>query len=228
MSLSIVIPTLNEASELAALLASLKPMQDAGARILIADGGSTDGTVAEAMGLVEVVNAPRGRARQMNQGAACTEGDWLLFLHADTRLPGDAPALMEAVERSAAAQWGFFPVRLSGGSLLLRLVEQTMNWRSRYSRIATGDQAIFIRRRLFEDLGGFSDIPLMEDIELCKRLKKRAHPVIFNRSVVTSSRRWEQKGILCTIFTMWALRAAYACGAKPGWLVKYYYKRAAK
>lgn len=227
MTLSIIIPTLNEADEIKSLLESLSPMKDAGARIIVADGGSEDDTVAAVGDLAELVRAPRGRGRQMNAGAMSAGGDWLLFLHADTRLPADAAAIIEAVRRTADAQWGFFPVRLSGQISLLRLVEKGMNWRSRLSRVATGDQAIFIRRSLFDRLGGFANIPIMEDVEICKRLRRHARPVIPNRPVVTSSRRWEAQGVLRTVITMWALRMAYSCGVKPAWLVKRYYRNPA-
>lgn len=227
MTLSIIIPTLNEADEIKSLLESLSPMRDAGARIVVADGGSEDDTVAAVGDLAELVRAPRGRGRQLNAGAMSAGGDWLLFLHADTRLPADAAAIIEAVRRTADAQWGFFPVRLSGQNFLLRLVEKGMNWRSRLSRVATGDQAIFMRRSLFDRLGGFANIPIMEDVEICKRLRRHGRPIIPNRPVVTSSRRWEAQGVLRTIITMWALRMAYSCGAKPAWLVKRYYRNPA-
>jgi rSAM/selenodomain-associated transferase 2 len=226
LSLSIVIPTLNEASEIADLLKSLAGLRAAGVQIIVADGGSLDETRDKARDLAEVIGAPRGRARQMNAGAARARGEWLLFLHADTRLPGDAVGLLHSIGRCERAQWGYFPVRLTGHGILLRIIERMISWRSRVSCIGTGDQALFVRRSTFDAVGGFADIPLMEDIALCKQLRKMARPVIPNRHVTTSSRRWEEKGVLPTVLTMWALRAAYACGVSPQRLVRLYYGKA--
>lgn len=224
LSLTIVIPTLNEADQMEALLASLGELRQAGAEIVLADGGSHDGTLVFVDESTKLIHAPRGRARQMNAGAATAEGNWLLFLHADTRLPPRVVAMLNAVMGGVEVNWGFFPIQLTGQASLLRWVEKGINWRSRWSCVATGDQAILVRRRFFEELGGFADISLMEDIELCKRMRKRARPLVFKEPVMTSSRRWEEKGILKTIATMWILRAAYACGFKPAWLAKFYYK----
>lgn len=224
LSLSIVIPTLNEAGQIDGLLRSLQSLQEAGAEIVVSDGGSTDDTIAKVAAKATVVSAAKGRARQMNAGAAQASGEWLLFLHADTRLPPDAVAILACVSRCREVCWGFFPVKLSGGQIGLRIVERMMNWRSRFTCVATGDQALFVRRSLFNHLGGFSDIPLMEDVDLSRQLKRCSRPVIPNRKVVTSSRRWEEKGLVKTVLTMWYLRAAYACGASPAWLAKLYYK----
>jgi len=224
LSLSIVVPTLNEADHMEPLLTGLAALREAGAEIILADGGSDDGTADLADNSIRVLHAPRGRARQMNTGAATAQGDWLLFLHADTRLPSAVEEMLRKAMADGGPDWGFFPVRLTGKAPLLRWIEKGINWRSRWSRIATGDQAVFIRKSRFEALGGFADIPLMEDIEFCKRLKQNgAQPLIFGQPVTTSSRRWEERGILLTIVSMWALRAAYACGAPPRWLVKFYY-----
>lgn len=228
LSLSIVVPTLNEADHMNSLPMALTALRRAGAEVILADGGSGDGTPDLVDSATRVLRAPSGRARQMNAGAAVAQGEWLLFLHADTRLPAAVEEMLPELMASGEADWGFFPVQLTGGAPLLRWVEKGINWRSRWSRIATGDQAIFIRKSRFEALGGFADIPLMEDIELCKRLKQGGtRPIIFGQPVTTSSRRWEEKGILRTIVSMWALRAAYACGAPPGWLVKFYYPSSA-
>jgi rSAM/selenodomain-associated transferase 2 len=145
----------------------------------------------------------------------------LIFLHADTRLPPDAPALIhEAL--AAGARWGRFDVRLSGARLLLRVVECMMNWRSRLSGIATGDQAIFVRRDLFRQLGGFADIALMEDVEFSRRAKRLAPPACLRACVETSSRRWEQRGVLRTVLLMMRLRLAYFLGADPRELARRY------
>jgi rSAM/selenodomain-associated transferase 2 len=224
MLLSVVIPTLNEAQRIGDLLADLAALRAAGGEIVVADGGSTDPTVAHAASAADrIVTAPRGRAAQMNAGAEVARGDVLWFLHADTRVPqGAAEALMGASGRGAL--WGRFDVRLSGRHPLLRLVERGMNWRSRLSGIATGDQGIFVQRDLFARIGGFADLPLMEDVELTKRLRRQSHPACLHPAIVTSSRRWEERGVVRTILLMWRLRLAYALGADPQRLAQRYAK----
>ncbi len=220
--LSIIIPVLNEAGEIAALLPHWQELAEAGAEITLVDGGSTDATAAmvQAAGF-SVMEAPRGRARQMNAGAARASGELLLFLHADTRLPAGALELvLEALATGGC--WGRFDVALSGGAPLLHLVGTLMNLRSRLSGIATGDQAIFMTREIFNRIGGFPDQPLMEDVELSARLRRVAPPVCLGARVVTSSRRWQRHGIWHTILTMWGLRLAYACGVPSSRLVRYY------
>ena len=170
---------------------------------------------------VRVLESERGRARQMNVGASVARADVILFLHADTALPSDAlDAVRQAI--AAGALWGFFRVRLAGRHPLLRIVERLMNWRSRLTAIATGDQAIFVRRDVFRVLGGFAPIELMEDIELCARLKTFGRPTCLASTVVTSSRRWETRGVLRTIVQMWMLRALYALGVSPRRLARWY------
>lgn len=223
MRLSVVIPVLNEAVAIGATLRALQVLQSRGHEMIVVDGGSEDETVAIARKNADrVIQAPRGRARQMNAGAAAATGDVVLFLHADTVLGPYADRAIESALKSRAAAWGRFDVRLSGTHLLLRLVERMMNWRSRLTGIATGDQAIFVRRDVFEASGGYLDIPLMEDVALCKRLKAYGRPVTLRERVVTSSRRWEQHGVLRTIVLMWWLRLAYALGADPHSLVRHY------
>jgi rSAM/selenodomain-associated transferase 2 len=183
--------------------------------LIVVDGGSGDGTVELARPAADrLLDAPRGRATQMNAGAEASRGEVLLFLHADTTLPPAADDLIRSAIAAGAA-WGRFDVRIDGRQPLLRVVERMMNWRSRWSGIATGDQAIFVRRDLFERVGGYPELPLMEDIALSKRLKRFAPPACLRQRVITSGRRWEKHGVLRTILLMWRLRASYFLGADP-------------
>jgi len=218
-SLSVVVPVLNEFEQIADCLASLAPLRQSGVEIILVDGGSTDGTVELATSQVDqLICSSMGRALQMNAGAARSSAEYLLFLHVDTRLPeGFTYHWLEG------ASWGFFPVRLSGKHWLLRVVEQAMSWRSRLSGIATGDQALFVRRDLFEQLDGFPDISLMEDVAFSRELKRVAKPTVLGAPVVTSSRRWEQRGIFKTVLQMWCFRLAYAVGVSPQFLLRRYY-----
>ena len=210
---SFVIPVLDEAPRLPGLLAALRQRFPA-AELVVVDGGSRDGSVAAALPAADLVLlGERGRAAQMNLGGRAATGDWLLFLHADT-LPEFTAGALRA-ELAGAAVWGFCRVRLSGRAPLLRVVERAMNLRSRWTRIATGDQLLFLRRTLFEHCGGFAPIALMDDIELSRRLRSVGVPAGARLRVCTSSRRWEQRGILRTVALMWWLRLRYACGAPP-------------
>jgi rSAM/selenodomain-associated transferase 2 len=214
--LSIIIPCLNEAEGIAGTLAALEPVRRRGAEVIVVDGASDDGTAERAAPLADVVfAAPRGRASQMNAGADRARGEILLFLHADTLLPEAADALIIDGLKRARRSWGHFDVRIDGRHPLLRAVERLMNARSRLTGIATGDQAIFVTRTLFTATGGFPDIPLMEDIELSKRLKRFGAPLCLNHRIVTSGRRWQKRGVLRTILLMWGLRLAYSLGADP-------------
>ncbi|SFR78450.1 transferase 2, rSAM/selenodomain-associated [Marinobacter daqiaonensis] len=221
-AISIVIPVLNEASTIAQTLAGLSTLRAQGVEVIVVDGGSEDDTAALAGPLCDRVTISEpGRARQMNAGAALARGDILLFLHADTRLPHEAG---EALDRfvSSDRQWGRFDVRLSGRRAIFRVIETLMSLRSRLTGIATGDQAIFVRRSLFENMGGFPEIPLMEDVELCGRLRRVSRPFCIQYPVVTDSRRWERHGPWRTIGLMWRLRWQYWRGADPRELVKAY------
>jgi rSAM/selenodomain-associated transferase 2 len=221
--LSIVVPTLNEAERIVGCLQALRTYRKRGVELIVADGGSTDSTVVLAKPWADrVLVGPRGRAKQMNLGASTASGDALLFLHADTRLPPDAPAALEAALANAQVSWGRFDVLIDGASPLLKLVAALMNLRSRASGIATGDQAIFVRRELFQRVGGFPDQPLMEDIELSKRLRKLSRPACLRQRVTTSGRRWEQHGVLRTIVLMWMLRALYWIGLPAERLARMY------
>ena len=221
-SLSIVIPTLNEAAGIEATLKALQPLRARGVEVVLADGGSGDTTVAVARPWVDtVVDAPRGRALQMNAGAARSRADALMFLHADTRLPplGDVLALQSLAE---GACWGRFDVRIEGRPRMLRVVAALMNLRSRLSGIATGDQAIFVTRAAFERVGGFPAQPLMEDIEISRQLKRLGRPACLRARVCTSGRRWEQRGVWRTIVLMWRLRWRYWRGEPAARLAEAY------
>jgi rSAM/selenodomain-associated transferase 2 len=220
--LSIVMPVLDEAAQIVARLQALQALRAQGVELLVVDGGSADGTAALAAPLADrVLLAPRGRAAQMNAGAAASTGEVLLFLHVDTALPADArQAMLDAM--AAGAQWGRFDVRIAGRHPLLRVVAAMMNWRSRLSGIATGDQAIFVRRELFQNVGGYPELPLMEDIALSAALKRSAAPACLRQTVVTSGRRWETHGVLRTMLLMWWLRAAFYFGADPARLALRY------
>jgi len=222
MRLSVVIPALNEATQISALLADLAPARAAGRELVLVDGGSTDGTAALAAPAVDrVLQAPRGRSAQMNAGAKVATGDVLWFLHADTRLPPEASeVLLDACRQGAT--WGRFDVCLSGRLPVLRLVERAMNLRSRLTGIATGDQGIFVTRAAFASIGGFPEIPLMEDIAISKALRRQAKPACLDTRILTSSRRWEERGAIRTILLMWRLRLAYALGADPTGLARRY------
>jgi len=221
--ISIIIPTLNEARMIPGTLFVLQPLRRSGHEVIVVDGGSHDGTGGIAQPLSDqFIRSPRGRARQLNAGARIAKGDILLFLHADTLLPESADLLILDGLETSRRNWGHFDVRLSGRHPLLRAVEYLMNWRSRLTGIATGDQAIFVKKELFERVGGFPEIELMEDIALSKTLKRYGPALCLSQGVVTSSRRWERNGILRTIFLMWRLRLVYALGADPGRLAKLY------
>jgi rSAM/selenodomain-associated transferase 2 len=216
VKLSIVIPTLNEAEGIEAQLSSLASLRDRAAEIIVADGGSEDRTadLARAAG-VQVIIAPRGRGSQMNAGAAAASGKVLLFLHADTRLPAGADRLIQTALADTRHAWGRFDVRIDGRRALLALVSRMMNLRSRLTGIATGDQAIFVTREIFLEVGGYPDIALMEDLVLSRALRRRSRPACLTAKVVTSARRWEANGPLRTIFAMWRLRFAFVLGTNP-------------
>lgn len=226
-SLSIIVPVLNEADRIQAHLSALKLWRMQGAQIIVVDGGSVDATVESATPLADrVITAPRGRASQMNAGAQLAAGSWLLFLHADTALPGLTLAdWLHSVQQHYQHRnqgWGRFDVRLSGERAVFRMIEFFMNQRSRLTAIATGDQGIFVRREWFNRIGGFPDIELMEDVALSKRLRRLSAPYCLHDRVTTSSRRWEENGVTRTILLMWALRLAYFIGVPPRHLLALY------
>jgi rSAM/selenodomain-associated transferase 2 len=220
--LSIIVPTLDEAGTIAATLRRLQPLRARGAEVVVVDGGSADATAQIAAPLADrVAQAPRGRASQMNAGARLASADVLLFLHADTALPPEADRLV-AQALGAGRAWGRFDVAIEGSHPLLPLIAGLMNRRSRLTGIATGDQAIFATRAAFEAAGGYPDIPLMEDIALCRRLKRLSRPACVDAPVTTSGRRWEARGVLRTTLLMWRLRLAFFLGADPARLARRY------
>ena len=218
--LSIVVPALNEAAGIRQALEALAPLRRRGHEVIVADGGSSDGTAALAAPLCDrLVAAPRGRAVQMNAGARAASGDALLFLHADTRLPDHADQLV--LDALRASSWGRFDVEIEARHPLLRVVAGAMNLRSRLTGLATGDQAMFVRRA---DFPGFPEIALMEDVALSKAMRRRARPACLRARVLTSGRRWEARGVLRTIVLMWRLRLLYFLGARPDDLARRYYR----
>ncbi|MBX2807194.1 MAG: TIGR04283 family arsenosugar biosynthesis glycosyltransferase [Cellvibrionaceae bacterium] len=225
--LSIIIPVLNEAAIVEQQLSALRQQLCQAVEIIIVDGGSTDNTVSLAKPYADrlLTTHSRGRAAQMNTGAQCASAEILLFMHIDTVLPACVECLLQAVK---PWQWGFFRVRLSGCRWPLRIIEYMMNLRSGISRVATGDQCLFMGKDLFEQQHGFAAIPLMEDVEISKRLRAYAKPMMIRQPVITSSRRWEECGIWRTTLLMWRLRWDYFCGVDPQALVTRYYADAKK
>ena len=221
--LSIIIPALNEAAGIGTTLAALAQMRERGAEVIVVDGGSSDDTIARAQPLADrVLAAPRGRAAQMNAGAAAATGDVLLFLHADSRLPADADRLILASVGAAAEAWGRFDVAIEGRHPLLPVIACFMNRRSRLTGIATGDQGLFVTRALFAAAGGYPPIALMEDVALSQALRARGAPRCLRERIVTSGRRWERHGVWRTMALMWRLRWAYWRGADPALLARRY------
>jgi len=216
VSISIIIPCLNEAGGIAGSLEALQPLRRRGTEVIVVDGGSSDDSVALASPLADrILTAPRGRASQMNTGAAVARGNVLLFLHADCVLPAGADhSIIEGLAASGR-QWGRFDVRLEGANPLLHVIAFMMNWRSRLTSIATGDQGLFMTRELFAAAGGFPAIALMEDIALSRILKSHGAPLCLRERIIASGRRWERHGVLRTILLMWRLRLAYFLGATP-------------
>lgn len=222
MTLSIVMPVLNEAAGIQAALAALQPYRARGVEVIVADGGSNDDTVDLAGPLCDLVmSAPRGRASQMNAGADVARGEVLLFLHADTLLPADADRLILGGLARTGGSWGRFDVRFDEGGLLA-LVAFTMNWRSRTTGIATGDQAMFMTRAAYDAAAGFPSIALMEDVAMSARLKRIGRSLCLSAQVTTSGARWRKYGLVRTILLMWRLRLAFYFGADPAKLARIY------
>lgn len=226
LTIAIILPVLNEEAHIVAGLNLLQPLRQQGCSLIVVDGGSQDQTVALAEPLADlIIVSAKGRAAQMNAGAALGNSDILWFLHADSLPPADAATLIRNALSDPNQCWGRFDVRLSGQHPLLRIVETLMNVRSRWTGIATGDQGIFMLRKLFERVGGYPAITLMEDIAISRLLKRHSWPVCLRQRLQTSSRRWERDGILRTIVLMWRLRLAYFLGVDPDQLARIYYRQ---
>ncbi len=216
---SVVIPVLNDQSALEVLLRSLTPFQEL--EIVVVDGGSNEGSIYERQQSVRLLRTERGRAIQLSAGVASTQRPWLWFLHADSVVTG---TVVEALQLAlGGAQWGRFDITLSRDTPWFRLIAAAMNNRSAMTSICTGDQGIFVRRALLERIGGIPDQPLMEDIELSKRLRRIAKPTRIRTVLGTSSRRWENDGTVRTILLMWELRLRYFFGMSPEVLAARYY-----
>jgi rSAM/selenodomain-associated transferase 2 len=223
LRLSIIVPVLDEAAGIADNLAQLTGLRRAGCEVIVVDGGSGDDTTGRAAPWCDrLISAPRGRAAQMNAGAAVARTGLLLFLHADTRLPPGALDAIEAATRDRSLAWGRFDVTLDSRRGSLRMVGAMMSLRSRLTGIATGDQALFMTRGAFEAVGGFPPIALMEDVAISGALKRLARPHCLRLRVTTSARRWETRGVIATIVLMWRLRLAYFLGAAPEGLARRY------
>ncbi len=224
MDVSIIIPTLNEAQAIKNCLLPLQPLRQQNCEIIIVDGGSSDITKTIAQPLADVfISAAKGRSSQMNAGADRARHPVLLFLHADTYLPVQALKQITAALENGF-DWGRFDIRLTGTHPMLTIIALMMNWRSRLTGIATGDQAIFIRKNTFNQIGQYPDIALMEDIALCKQLKKSTPPFCINTKVTSSGRRWEHHGMIKTILLMWWLRAGFFLGFAPKLLATLYFR----
>lgn len=222
--ISIIVPTLNEAGQIGSMLSKLQPLRERGHEVIVADGGSRDKTISEAKPFADrVLDAPRGRASQLACGAKVSGHPVLWFVHADTWIPKNADHLV--IEALRNAVWGRFDVRLSGRDCHpgLSIVERFMNRRSRLTGIATGDQGIFVTRAAFDAIGGMPSLPLMEDVELSRRLKVLGRPACIREPLITSSRRWEQHGVFRTVAFMWLLRGAYGIGIPPNILARFYH-----
>ena len=220
---SVIIPALNEADCLTDALERLQTARGRGHEVILADGGSADATRERAQGRVDqILECDPGRGRQMNRGAEVATGGVYVFLHADTLLSSDFDRTLDNLFVSEN-DWGRFDIKLSGDQPVFRCVETMMNIRSRLTGIATGDQAIFAGRQIFQEVKGYAELPLMEDLELTARLKKRSPPVCVAEKVISSSRRWEKNGALKTILLMWKLRLRYALGHDPKALARQYH-----
>ena len=222
--ISFIIPVLNDRMSLDTLLPQLQTYREKGHELLLVDGGSNDGSVSSATALVDrILMTGPGRARQMNLGAENAKHEILHFVHADSKLPDNLDSLIQKPMQNPTRLWGRFDVSLDESGFVYAMIAFMMNLRSRLSGVATGDQGIFVRNTVFHEIGGFKVIPLMEDVALSKSLRKKSWPVCLKAKIITSARRWKQKGVLKTILMMWYLRLAYFMGADPEGLAAIYY-----
>lgn len=225
MKISVIIPVFREAEAVKPALAHLFGLPFKwGPEVVVIDGcpeGSTTSAIADER--VMKIRSPKGRARQMNAGAAVATGDVLLFLHADTMLPENAPALIEKGMREPGMAAGAFDLGIDSGRPVFRLIEKLASLRSRLTRIPYGDQAIFIKTGVFEELGGYADLPLMEDVDIMRRVRRKGMKItILPEKVRTSARRWEKEGVFYCTLRNWTLVALYFLGVPPGKMVKFY------
>ncbi len=221
MRVSVIVPTLNEEKSIAATVAALTALQPHEA--IVVDGGSRDKTVEmSARAGARVIVSERGRARQMNRGAQEATGEVLLFLHADTRLPASAWADIDNALSDGRYVGGRFDIELQGDHSMLKVIGAMISYRSRLTKVATGDQALFVRREVFREMGGFPDIELMEDIAFCRALKRFGGVACLRSKVTSSARRWEMNGLWRTVSKMWILKLLYFAGVSPGTLKRFY------
>lgn len=222
--ISFIIPVLNEAPYLQNRLLALQEVRRRGHELVLVDGGSQDGGRELARPLVDcLLQSVPGRSAQMNAGAERAQGEYLVFLHLDTQLPEAADQLILSAMQSSDTGWGWFRVRLENPGWPYRLIAWSMNLRSRLTRVCTGDQTLFVGRELFRQIGGFPQLPLMEDVAISKLLRRLGRPVIIAQPVTTSSRRWEKYGVVNTVLLMWRLRLMYFFGVSPQRLAQIYY-----
>lgn len=218
---SIIIPVLNEAACLDQSLAGLFGLSgiENHCEVIICDGGSEDGSLEIAGRYAcRIVHSGAGRAIQMNTASRSAHGQFLVFLHADSRLPENFFEIFDTRSR-----WGFFRLRLDGPAAAYRVIESAINLRTRLSRVAGGDQGLYFNRDFFLSLGGYPEIPLMEDIAICKMARRKAKPVVIDTVITSSTRRWQDNGIISTVLLMWTLRFAFWLGVDPGRLHRIYY-----
>lgn len=209
IKLSIIIPTLNEADQIEQHLSTLQVLREQGHELIVVDGGSIDDTVSLVSPLCnQVCQSQKSRSIQMNCGAKAATGECFVFLHADTVLPGNILEYFSTIN-NIEGKWGRFDISLSGRNWIFRIIESCMNRRSSFTGIVTGDQVMFIGKELFNRVGGYPEIALMEDIAISNLLIKISAPIRIREKVVSSSRRWEKNGIVKTIIKMWILRLLY-------------------
>lgn len=224
ISLSIIIPVRNEASHLPSLLNALQKRKSDNTEVIVVDGCSEDDTLnVICQRKNRILRSEPGRAQQMNTGARHAKGEYLWFLHADSKVDFDFESIIESGLKNK--KWGWFNVRLSNTKIIFRVIESMMNYRSKITSVATGDQGIFIHKNIFIEQGLFPSIALMEDVKFSKKIRSSESPFISDTPLETSARRWEEDGPIRTIFKMWTLRLLFFLGASPNWLNKQYNKK---